>query len=277
MKKIKFQEFKIISFLFFVINSYGQIEEPQYILASKFFSSNNSIAIAVRYDNGIDSIHFPIDSNKVKVNIIKLDIEGKTIANKKVYYEYQFTPKINGTYKLPKGIIWSGRNSFKMVFKDKINLHIPESTIKLSSSDSIASIIQEEKDKIVKLEKIEKKRAENTIISRIPKVLDENIFVMVWTDSLQYNINDEVRIVVESNKSFDITDVNIQSNINYYNKLNLIKSSYKGVYENETEWHYNIFIYKAVEAGIIEVRPFKVEIEKKMIETNTLRFSIKDH
>ena len=64
MKKIKFQEFKIISFLFFVINSYGQIEEPQYILASKFFSSNNSIAIVVRYDNGIDSISFPIDTNK---------------------------------------------------------------------------------------------------------------------------------------------------------------------------------------------------------------------
>ena len=129
--------FIFITFLIVTSKSYGQKESPTYILASKYFHSYNSIGVAVRFDNGIDSINFPIDTNKVNVILKKLDMEGKSLSDVKVYYEYQFTPKINGGYKLPNGMIWSKNKSFDMTFKDSIHLSIPDPIVKMSTTESI--------------------------------------------------------------------------------------------------------------------------------------------
>lgn len=268
--KVKKNLLKIILYLFFVINCYGQLEKPKYILASNFFYSHNSRGIIVRYDKGIDSINIPIDTNKIKINLLKLDIEGKKISNNYIYYEYQFTPKIDGYYKIPIGKIWSKNNSFDMVFKDSIKLKIPDPIIKISSSDSIAS----ENNKIEELKIEEKNRAECTINSRI-KENENTIIAIVWTDKLDYKVNDEIRIIVECNNDFDKEKLELKFKRNSKKKLILLRSCRQTIYENDIEKHHIIFIYKSINTGIIKISPINILIKGKVKQTNDLIFNVK--
>jgi hypothetical protein len=268
--KVKKNLLKLIFYLFFVINCYGQIEKPKYILASNFFYSHNSMGIVVRYDKGIDSINIPIDTNKIKINLLKLDIEGKKISDNYIYYEYQFTPKIDGFYKIPNGKIWSKNNLFDMVFKDSIKLKIPNTIIKISSSDSIAL----ENNKIVELKIEEKKRAECTINSRIKESVN-TITVIAWTDKLDYKVNDEIRIIVECNNDFDKEKLELKFKNNSKNNLYLLRTCRQTIYENNIEKHHIIFIFKSINTGIIKISPINILINGKVKQTNDLIFNVK--
>ena len=232
------------------------------------------MGIIVRYDKGIDSINIPIDTNKIKTNLVKLDIEGKKVSDKFVYYEYRFTPKMDGIYKIPNGIIWSKNNSFDMIFKDSVQLKIPNPIIKLSVSDSIALELKRQEENLEKLKFHENKRKESKIESRIIEDIDKSPIVKLWTDNLKYKINDKIRIVVESNKDYDGEKLKIKFKNNSEKKLVLLYTRYGQVNDGDKENHYKIFIYKSLSAGIIKIRPFKIIIERKELKTNDLWFMI---
>ncbi|WP_395075684.1 hypothetical protein [Flavobacterium sp.] len=265
---------KIIVFLFFVIDGYGQIDKPKYILVSKSFDSHRSLGFVLKYDEGIDSIKIPIDTNKIKINLIKLDIEGKNSSNKKVYYEYQFTPKVNGFYKIPNGIILSGSNTFDMIFNDSIKLKIPDPIIKLSVSDSITLEHKKQEENLDQLKFYENERKESNIESRIIENIDKSAIVKLWTDNMKYKVNDKIRIVVESNKDFYSEKLKIKFKNNSGKKLELINTRYGNVYDDGQEKHYIIFIYKSLDSGIIKISPFKIIVEGKELKTNNLKFTI---
>lgn len=204
---------------------------------------------------------------------MKLDNEGRNLLDKKIYYEYRFTPKINGTYKIPNGKIWTNNNSFDMFFNDSIKLEIPEPITKLSVSDSIALALKiEEENFRIK----EKRRAECDINSRIP---DNNnkIKVLLWADNMKYKVNNEIRIVAESNRDFDYETLKINLKNNLGTKLEFLGSCITSVYENGKEKHHTVFTCKSLETGIITISPFKIKIGNRKTKTNTLWFEITEN
>lgn len=259
-----------------MIESFGQIDEPRYILASKLFDSYKSMAFVVRYDQGIDSITIPIDANKIKINIKKLDINGQELLPKKVYYEYQFTPKVNDFYKIPKGIIWSGKNKFDIVFNDAIKLKIPEPIIKLAVSDSIALNLENQEILLQEQKYYENERQESKVESRIIENLNQKIVVKLWTDHENYIVNDKIRIIVESNKDFNREKIKIEFEKESGNKLELVRTRHGNYYEDGIEKHNIIFIYKSLESGKIIIKPVKLIIDKKEMKTKRLEFEILD-
>jgi hypothetical protein len=52
--------------IFLTFNIFCQTDEPKSILASKFYSFE-TLALVVRFDKGIDSINFPIDTKLIKI------------------------------------------------------------------------------------------------------------------------------------------------------------------------------------------------------------------
>ncbi len=267
-------KFLVVICLFLLTKNFGQIEKPKYILASKSFYSHNSMGFVVRYDAGIDSINIPIDSNKIKINIIKLDKNGSNLSDKKIYYEYRFTPKINGNYKLSNGKIWSHKNSFNMIFDDSIKLKIPEPIIKLSKTDSIALEIKKQNENLEQLAFYENERKESHIDSRIIENSSKNTIVKLWTDKIEYNINDNVRIILECNKDFYQEKLKLIFKNNSENKLKPIKTICKQIYDNDHELYYKIFIYQSLDIGAIEIDPIKIIIEGKELKTDNLQFTI---
>ncbi len=272
--KIKKIIFKIIVFLFFVNDGYGQIDKPKYVLVSKSFNSYESMGFVVRYDEGIDSIKIPIDTNKIKINLVKLDIEGKNSSNKKVYYEYRFTPKVDGFYKIPNGIILSGNKSFDMIFNDSIKLKIPNAIIKLSVSDSIAFELKKQEKSLEELKFYENERKESKIESRIVENIDKSAIVKLWTDNTKYKTNEKIRIVLESNKDFDSEKLKIKFKNNSGKKLELVNTRYGQIYVDGKENHHMIFIFKSLDTGMIKISPFKIVIDNQEIMTNNLQFEI---
>lgn len=258
----------ILLILFLIVcKSYGQEEIPKYILASKYFHEANSMGVVVRFDNGIDSIHFPIDANKIQINLEKLNIEGSE-SGEHVFYKYEFTSKINGTYKLPDGVIWSHNKSYNMIFNDSVFLSIPRSIVKISEEDSINVEIESQR----RLKKADKERAEITIKSRISEL---QIFKkgILWTDYEKYKIDDEIRIIVEIRSDFDID--NLKRNFNKsQSKLKILRSYYNHVIDDKNEIYYAVFICNALDTGLIKIPQFKMKAEKKELQINSLQFMV---
>ena len=64
--------------------------------------------------------------------------------------------------------------------------------------------ITEEKEENLEQLKIEdKKREDCKINSKIPENKEDKSVVILWTDNIENHVNDEIRIVIESNKYFD--------------------------------------------------------------------------
>jgi hypothetical protein len=261
---------KIISSLALLVisaKSYSQEDIPTYVLASKYFSKQNAIGVIIRFDNGIDSINFPIDTTKIKIHLKTLDIEGKSLSNNKVYYEYQFTPKINGRYKLPEGIIWSKSKSYEMTFKDSINLSIPDSIVKNDH-------VNEENERLLLFNRYEKEREESKIFSRLETNPKKR--AIMWSDNKDYKINDQIRIIIEVQTDFDSEDLKANLLNNIDKKLKLLRNYNVRKHENGKKQHYSVFIFKALEIGTIEIPSFKIKIKKRTIETNSWLLVIKN-
>lgn len=263
---------KRITFLFILFltcNIYSQTETPKFILASKLYTYK-TLALVIRFDRGIDSLNFPIDTTLLKVFTKKLDINGKTISPKKVYYEYRFTAKIDTTYKLPSALIFSNNKSYEIPINEYVVL---KKIIKPSKADSLKLIAQKKIDQLEKYKAAEKKRLESKINSRISPKINKQI-ILLWTDKDVLKINDNFRIVIESNKEFDITRIFKYHLNNLSEKFKIVRSTTSVIYENGSENHYTIFICKALYIGEVTIKPLEIKTEKKTIKTNQWTFNI---
>ena len=191
------------------------------------------------------------------------------MSDVKVYYEYQFTPKINGAYQLPNGVIWSKHNSFDMIFKDSIHLSIPDPIVNVSTTDSIDSEIE----KLNLLKAKNKEREENVINSRFKKNSIHKKAI-IWTDYENYKINDEVRIVIEVKSDFDFDNLNLNFHKKTQNKLLIKRSYYNHNINNGKEFYYAVFICTAIKSGLIEITECKIKAKKKELETNSWQFFV---
>ncbi|UNZ00343.1 hypothetical protein MQE36_08385 [Zhouia spongiae] len=260
--------------LFLTFNVFCQTDEPKSILASKFYSFE-TFALVVRFDKGIDSINFPIDTKLIEIQIKKLDINGKDLSPKKVYYEYRFTAKVDTTYKLPSAKLWSNNKSYKIPLEEYVILKKPQKPIKLSKTDSIKMVEKEDVGKIKKYEGSEKARLEGKIESRLSKNINKSVFLL-WTDKNILKINDRFRIIIESNLDFDKTSISMEDIENLSKKFNVEKSGMSTIYDNGMEHYYIYFICKAMESGNIDIKPLKIKTQNKKIETNKWTFKIVD-
>ncbi len=60
-------------------------------------------------------------------------------------------------------------------------------------------------------------------------------------------------------------------------ELKLIQNSYNNTFENGVERHYNVYFYKALKPGAVEITPFEVKVSGRERETNSLHFDIVDN
>ena len=134
-----------ILFLFVTCNVFSQTEEPKYILASKLYTYK-TLGLVVRFDKGIDSIYFPVDTKLIEVHKRRLDKTGNSEdeSSQKIYYEYRFTAKVDTTYKLPSAQLWSNNESYEILLDKYVKLkktdkptEIPQTnTIKKNKADT---------------------------------------------------------------------------------------------------------------------------------------------
>jgi len=264
----------LILSIFLTSNIFCQTDEPKSILASKFYSYK-TLALVVRFDKGIDSINFPIDKNLIKIQNKKLDINGKNLSPKKVYYEYRFTAKIDTTYKLPSAQLWSNNKSYEIPLDEYVILKKPQKPVKLSKVDSINLMDKEESDKLEKYKIAEKERLESKIESRISKNINKR-GLLLWTDKNILKINDRFRIVIESNMDFYKTSISMGNIENLSKKFSVESAGISTIYENGYEYHYRYFICKALSSGKINLEPIEIKTENKKIKTNQWDFKIID-
>jgi len=260
--------------IFLTFNVFCQTDEPKSILASKFYSFE-TLALVVRFDKGIDSINFPIDTKLIKIQNKRLDINGKDLSPKKVYYEYRFTAKVDTTYKLPSAKLWSNSKSYEIPLEQYVILKKPQKPIKLSKTDSIKIVEKKDADRMEKYKESEKERLEGKIESRISKNINKR-GLLLWTDKNILKINDRFRIVIESNLDFDKTCVSMEYIENLSEKFNVEKAGISTIYENGLEYHYRYFICKALEIGKVNIKPLEIKTENKKIKTNEWNFKIID-
>lgn len=263
----------LFTLLLIANNCYSQVNQPQYALASKYYSSNSSLGVVVLFKQGIDSINFPIDTSILKVSIKKLDINSKEIQPLKIYYEYRFTPKKDTIYKLPIAQIWLNGKSFPMHFDDSIHLKKSIEKIILSETDSLH--LKKEKDGLKRFKLAKSQKLESQINSRIPKNRKSKT-TCLWTDKNNYKVNSKFRIVIESN--FEFEEINIAPNFtkSTTKKVQLIKTISSIYYENNYKKQYKIFIYKALRSGTITLQPTELYSDNKKIKTNQWTFKIID-
>ena len=264
----------LITSIFLTINVYCQTNKPKTILATKFYSFE-TLALIVRFDKGIDSINFPIDTNLIKSQNKILDINGKNLSPKKVYYEYRFTAKIDTTYKLPSAQLWLNNKSYEISLNEYVVLKKPKETVKFSQVDSIKLANKQEADRIEKYKEAEKERLEEKIESRISKNIN-NRGLLVWTDKNILKLNDHFKIVIESNIDFDKASISIEFIENLSEKFNVEKAGISTLYEDGIEYHYRYFICKAIAIGKINIEPLEIKTENKKIKTNEWNFKIID-
>lgn len=258
----------ITTLIFLTFNTvYGQIDKPKYILASKLYSSNQTLALVVRFNKGIDSINFPIDTTLIKPFIKKLDINGKDISPKKVYYEYRFTAIRDTIYKLPSAQVWSNSKPFDISINEYVRLKKPKEIVTISKSDSLKLELEKQKEKRKKLKLAQKQRLENKIDSRISRNIAQKT-ALLWIDKNILKVNEDFRIIIESNVDFDQENITID----YLNKLNdnieVLKKIVASYYDNGNERYYIIFICKALAKGEFKVEPITIKTEKTTIKTN---------
>ena len=264
----------LIISIFLTINVFSQVNEPKSILASKYYSFE-TLALVVRFDKGIDSINFPIDTNLIKSQNKTLDINGKNLATKKVYYEYRFTAKIDTTYKLPSAKLWSSNKSYEIPIDEYVILKKPKESVKLPKVDSIILEDKQEVDRIKNHKMSEKERLEGKIESRISKNINHKVFLL-WTDKDIVKLNDRFRIVIESNMDFDKTSISMEFIENLSPKFNVEKAGIWTLYDNGFEYHYSYFICKSVATGKINIEPIEIKTDNKRIKTNEWNFEILD-
>ena len=253
------------------MNAFCQTDAPKSILVTKFYSFE-TLALVVRFDKGIDSINFPIDTNLIKSKNKTLDINGQNLSPKKIYYDYRFTAKIDTTYKLPSAKLWSNNKSYEIPIDEYVILKKP---VKLSKLDSLKLADEQEVDRIDKYKAAEKERLEGEIASRISKNINDRA-LLLWTDKNILKINDRFKIVIESNMNFDKTSISMEFIENLSEKFNVEKAGISTLYENGFEYHYIYFICKASATGKINIEPLEIKIEKKKIKTNEWNFEIID-
>ncbi|AXG72039.1 hypothetical protein KORDIASMS9_04301 [Kordia sp. SMS9] len=262
----------LILSIFLTVNVFSQTDEPKSILVSKLYSYE-TLALVVRFDNGIDSIYFPIDTKLIKVQNKKLDANGKNVSPKKVYYEYRFTAKIDTTYKLPSAQLWSNNKSYEIPLDAYVILKKPQESIRLSKVDSIKLADKIEADRIEKYKVAEKERLESKIESRISKNINER-GLLLWTDKNIVKINDHFKIVIESNMDFDKTSISIEDIENLSQKFKVKSAGISTIYDNGFKHHYRYFICQALASGEVTMKPLEIKTEDKKIKTNHWNFKI---
>lgn len=249
-----------ILFLFVISNVFSQTEEPKYILASKLYTYK-TLGFVVRFDKGIDSIYFPVDTKLVEVHKRLLDKTGNSedASSQKIYYEYRFTAKVDTTYKLPSAQLWSNNESYEILLDKYVKLKKTDKPTEISQTDTIKKT----------------RKKEDKIEPRISKNIKERA-VLLWTDKNILQVNDHFKIVIESNMDFEKENISSKYIQRLSDKFDIIGSKIFVLFENGSEHHYRCFICKALVAGTIDIKPIDIKIENGKIKTNPWSFKIMD-
>lgn len=260
----------LILFVFTTIG-FSQNKKPEYHwFGDYFYNEDEALGLAVRFDKGIDSIIFPIDTTLLKTSITKLDSNGKIISPKKVYYAYYVTPKKDSIYKLPDGKIWSNNKSFDLKLDKIITIEIPKPAKPLTKSE-LRKLEKEKEQPRIKEEKVEElKKLKENIDSRISNNIKKRT-ALLWTDKNAYKVGDYVRIVIESNTEFNSIDIEPKFTNNANEKLSFYSTLYATRYNNGIERHYKAIIYKATVNGTITLSALRL---KSGLITNNWSFKI---
>ncbi len=245
---------------------YSQIDKPECVFTNHFFSSPKQLALVVRFDQGIDSIAFPVDTTLLKMHVKKLDINGKAISPQKVYYEYRFTPLTDTVYKLPPAILWSDNKPFDIIRDKYVRLYKPKKNAEPSVNETF-------KYETYAPKSVEDKQLKREITSRISKNISEQMIVL-WASHIKLKVNDKFRIVIESNADFDKESVTINDIEDLSDKIKVISQENSAIYNNGYEKHYISFICEAVASGQLKIKPLKIKTDHKIFETNIWELDI---
>ncbi len=267
----------IISFLVFIIsyNSYSQSDNPKFLLASRYYYANKTLALVIRFDKGIDSITFPVDTTLIKTFIRKLDSNGKELSPRKVYYEYYFSPQADTVYTLPSAQVWNNGKPFKIVLDKQVSLKIPQKPVILSKSDSLRLEKEQQIKRIERRKQAEKERLESKVNSRISKNITHPT-VLLWTDKNILKVGDAFRIVVDSNTKFDTEAITFEEVNKWSDKIKMLRKIAGSSYENGTENHYVIFVCRALSKGKFKLNSLTVKTETDTLKTNQWGFEVID-
>ncbi len=268
----------VISVFVFIISysAYSQSDRPKFVLVNTYYYANKTLALVVRFDKGIDSITFPVDTTLVKTFIRKLDSNGKELSPRKVYYEYYFSPQVDTVYKLPLAQVWNDGKPFKIVLDKYVSLKIPPKPVMLSKSDSLKFKAEQQRQRIERRKKSEKERLEGKVDSRISRNITQPT-VLLWTDKNVVKVSDIFRIVIESNTEFYTEANTFDCSINQSSdKIKVLRKLSGSNYEDGAGNHYVIFVCKALSKGNVSINSLTIKTEKDILRTNQWIFEIID-
>ncbi len=265
----------VISLLVFIISysAYSQSDNPKFLLANRYYYANKTLALVVRFDKGIDSITFPVDTTLIKTFIKKLDCNGKELSPRKVYYAYYFSPQVDTVYTLPSAQVWNNGKPFKIVLDKQVSLKIPPKTVILSKSDSVRLEKEQQRKRIERRKKAEKERLEGKFNSRISKNITRPT-VLLWTDKNILKVGDAFRIIVDSNTKFDTEAITLEKINKWSDKIKMLRKISGSSYENGAENHYVIFICRALSKGKLKLNSLAVKTETDTLKTNQWGFEV---
>lgn len=253
---IKAMQISVFVALFCTSKMYSQYNDLKYRFGSTDYFSK-AVGLVVRYDKIIDSIYFPVDTSKIKVDIKKLNIKGKKATDSIVFYQYMFTPKIKGKYLLPKAIVYSKNNKFPIICKDTLSLYIPNKKER-ESTNSYSFF---------------KTDGSFTITSRL-KTKSKKINFLNWIDKDNCKVGEVILFVIESRKGIDNIKSTLPLSKAIQKNITLYGVQFRGRIENGIEYNSYIYKLKAIKKGKVTIPPFTLKIGNKNFKTKKLKFRI---
>ncbi len=151
----------------------------------------------------------------------------------------------------------------------------PLNSQKTSTPDSLKNECEKQAVNLQIFKSEEEEWLESEINSRISKNATKTI-VSLWTDKSKINVNDNFRIIIESNVEFDTESITIDDINHLSDKIKVLSKTTQSTYENGSENHSLIFMCKALVKGKLKIKPIKVKTEHKTIKTKRRRVKIID-